>query len=64
MSITVLLKKLIEVEQSVGVDTEAVLRMKIQEAQDYALQIQKETVESLLQRSGGSVSIYSPRQDI
>jgi hypothetical protein len=62
MSITVLLKKLIEVEQSIGVDSATELRMKIQEAQDYALQMQKERVEHLLYRSGRQEWIDSPRQ--
>jgi hypothetical protein len=51
MSITVLLAKLIEVERSIGVDSETILRKKLYEVEDYALQIQKELVELLCKRS-------------
>jgi hypothetical protein len=47
MSIPVLLKKLIDIEQSIGVVPNEMVRRQIQDVQDYALQIQKEIAEKL-----------------
>jgi hypothetical protein len=49
-SITVLLKKLIDVEESIGVQSNFVVRRKMHEAEDYALELQKELLETLLPR--------------
>lgn len=43
MNLRTLLQKLIEIEQSVGVDTNNVIRMKMQDVEDDVLQMQKET---------------------
>jgi hypothetical protein len=51
MTITVLLAKLIEVERSIGVESETMLRKRLYEVEDYALQMQKEMAERLPQRS-------------
>lgn len=42
MNLTSLLKKLIEIERSIGVETDAVIRRKVQDVQDDVLQMQKE----------------------
>lgn len=52
MNITVLLAKLIEVERSIGVESETMLRNRLYEVEDYALRMQKEMVEHLRQQSG------------
>jgi hypothetical protein len=56
MNITVLLAKLIEVERSIGVESEIMLRNRLYEVEDYALQMQKEMVERLPQQSRRFVS--------
>ncbi len=48
-SITILLNKLIEVEKSIGVESDLSLRRKLHEAEDYALQMQKELAQNLYQ---------------
>jgi|HubBroStandDraft_5_1064220.scaffolds.fasta_scaffold343159_1 hypothetical protein len=58
MNITVLLAKLIEVERSIGVESETMLRKRLYEAEDYALQMQKEMAERLPQRSRQLVSSF------
>jgi hypothetical protein len=45
MNPTILLQKLIAIERSVGVATPSALRNSLQEAQDYLLQMQRESVE-------------------
>jgi hypothetical protein len=47
MNPTVLLEKLIEIERSIGSETNTTLRNKVLEAQEYVLEMQKETVERL-----------------
>lgn len=47
MNLTTLLKKLIEIERSIGVETDAVIRVKMQDVQDYVLQMQKENASRL-----------------
>jgi hypothetical protein len=46
-SITTLLKKLIDVEKSIGVESNFVVRRKMHEAEDYALELQREMAQSL-----------------
>jgi hypothetical protein len=58
MNITVLLAKLIEVERSIGVESETMLRNRLYEVEDYALRMQKEMVERLPQRSRHLVSSF------
>jgi hypothetical protein len=48
--INILLQKLIEIEQSIGVETNMTLRKQVLDAQDCLLQMQKEIVENLLHR--------------
>jgi hypothetical protein len=48
MTLASLLEKLIEIELSVGVDSDAAIRRKMQDAQDYVLQMQKERALKLL----------------
>jgi hypothetical protein len=48
-SITILLSKLIEVEKSIGVESDHAVRRKMHEAEDYALQLQKELAQNLYQ---------------
>lgn len=47
MSISLLLEKLIEIERSIGVETDMTLRKQVIDAQDCLLSIQKEVVEKL-----------------
>jgi hypothetical protein len=47
MSVNILLEKLIEIERSIGVETDTTLRKQVLEAQDYVLEIQKEIVDKL-----------------
>jgi hypothetical protein len=47
MNLTILLKKLIEIERSIGVETDAVIRRKVQDVQDDVLQMQKERASKL-----------------
>lgn len=47
MSIPTLLQKLIDIEKSIGREPDNVVRKKIHDAQDYALQMQKEVAEKL-----------------
>jgi hypothetical protein len=54
-SIPNLLEILFEAERSVGVDSNAIVRRKIQEAEDCALQMQKEIAEKL---GGPRVQVY------
>lgn len=42
MDLTTLLRKLIEIEQSVGNDTDAAIRKKMRDLEDYVLEMQKE----------------------
>jgi hypothetical protein len=46
-SMTELLRKLIDVEKAIGVESNYVLRRKMHEAEDYALELQKDIAESL-----------------
>jgi hypothetical protein len=46
-SMTVLLRKLIDVEKAIGVESNYMLRRKMHEAEDYALELQKDMAESL-----------------
>jgi hypothetical protein len=50
VSVHSLLQKLIEIEQSIGVETDTTLRKQVLDAQDYLLQMQKEIVENLRYR--------------
>jgi hypothetical protein len=50
-SLTALLNKLTEIEQSVGREDDHVLRTRIVEAQDCALRLQKELMDILLKES-------------
>ncbi len=47
MNINILLGKLIDIERSIGVETDTTLRNQVLDAQDYLLGIQKEIVEKL-----------------
>jgi len=47
VNINILLGKLIEIEQSIGVETDTTVRKQVLDAQDYLLGIQKEIVEKL-----------------
>lgn len=42
MNLTTLLTKLLEIEQSIGTDSAPVLRKKMQDAENYLLELQKE----------------------
>lgn len=48
MNLADLLEKLIEIELSIGVDSDSVVRRKMQDVQDYVLQMQKELAARLL----------------
>ncbi len=50
MNSTVLLKKLIEIERSIGTANNLTLRDQLHDAQDYLLGMQKETADRLLAR--------------
>jgi hypothetical protein len=52
-SLTALLNKLTEIEQSIGRVDDHGMRSKVIEAQDYALQLPKELMEILLKESRG-----------
>ena len=45
MNSTILLQKLLAIEQSVGLATNSALRTLLHDAQDYVLQMQRERVE-------------------
>jgi hypothetical protein len=47
MNFTTLLVKLIQIEQAVGVETNAAIRRKMQDVQDDVLQMQKEMASEL-----------------
>jgi hypothetical protein len=47
VNINILLGKLIEIERSIGVETNTTLRQQVLDAQDYLLGIQKEIVDKL-----------------
>jgi len=47
MNTTVLLQKLIEIERSIGVETNATIRNQVLDLQDYVLEMQKQTLENL-----------------
>jgi hypothetical protein len=47
MNTTVLLQKLIEIERSIGVETNATIRNQVLDLQDHVLEMQKQTLESL-----------------
>jgi hypothetical protein len=47
MNINILLEKLIEIEQSIGVETNSTLRKQVHDMQDTLLAMQKEMVEQL-----------------
>ena len=49
MNLTTLLVKLIDIEQSLGVESNAAVRRKMQDLQDDVLQIQKEMASELRQ---------------
>jgi hypothetical protein len=46
-SMTTLLHKLLELEKSIGVESNYVLRTRMHEVEDYALQVQKELAQNL-----------------
>jgi hypothetical protein len=52
MNSSVLLQKLLAIEQAVGVATNIALRNLLQDAQDYVLQMQRERVEGFWKESG------------
>jgi len=52
MNPTILLQKLIAIERSVGVATPNALRSSLQEAQDYLLQMQRESMEGSWKAAG------------
>lgn len=51
MNANMLLDQLLEIERSIGVETNAALRQKVQEAEDSLLRMQKEMAENLLKES-------------
>jgi hypothetical protein len=51
MNSRILLQKLIEIERSIGVETESIIRHKILDAQDFLLRMQGELAESLWNRA-------------
>jgi hypothetical protein len=52
MNSTILLQKLLAIEQSVGLATNRALRASLQDAQDYVLQMQRERVEGFWKEPG------------
>ena len=58
MDTNILLQKLIEIEKSIGVETNTTLRKQVLDAQDCVLQIQKETAENL--RKGPRRFVFEP----
>ncbi len=52
MTINILLEKLIEIERSIGVETNTAVRKQVLEAQDCLLAMQKEMVEKLRKGPG------------
>jgi hypothetical protein len=51
MNANVLLNQLLDIERSIGVETNAALRKKVQDAEDSLLRMQKEMAENLLKES-------------
>jgi hypothetical protein len=47
MNLTTLLNKLIEIEQAIGTETDSVIRRKMQDAEDYVLEMQKEKASKI-----------------
>jgi hypothetical protein len=52
MNANSLLDQLLDIERSIGVDTNVVLRKKVQDAEDCLLRMQKETAEKLRKETG------------
>jgi hypothetical protein len=48
MNLVALLEKLLEIELSIGKESDLVIRRKMQDAQEYVLQMQKERAARLL----------------
>lgn len=47
MNLTTLLNKLIEIERSIGIESDSAIRMKMQDVEDYVLELQRETASKL-----------------
>jgi hypothetical protein len=58
--ISTLIKKLTDIEQSIGVETNYVLLSKVIDAQDFVLQIQKNALEIVRRGPLGSVGPAEP----
>jgi hypothetical protein len=56
MSPNLLLEQLLDIERSIGTETNAIVRRKVQDAEDSLLLLQKETVEYLRKESRASES--------
>jgi hypothetical protein len=52
MNLTTLLDKLIEIERAIGTETDAVIRRKMQDVEDYVLELQKEKASRLRNEHG------------
>ncbi len=52
MNHTILLRKLIAIERSIGAVNNSTIRDLLQDAETYVLEMQKESVETLLTRPG------------
>lgn len=66
MNTRVLLEKLIDIERSIGVDSTVSLHMKVIDAQEYVLEMQKEMAESAQhpEQNRSGVSPGSARQRV
>jgi hypothetical protein len=56
MSPNLILEQLLDIERSIGVETNAIVRKKVQDAEDSLLLLQKETVDNLRKEFRGNES--------
>ena len=61
MDTGVLIGKLLDIERAIGIEDTKTLRIKVIDAQDCALQIQKQMIEDLRVRSGFSIVRERPQ---
>jgi hypothetical protein len=54
-----LLEQLLDIERSIGIETNDALRRKVQDAEDCLVQLQKEIAENLHKESGRSTPRHS-----
>jgi hypothetical protein len=52
MNLTTLLNKLIEIERAIGTETDLAIRKKMQDVEDYVLEMQREKASKLRNEQG------------